>query len=267
MPRRISTVLLLLAVSILLSARGTAFADPIVVPSSLAATEGDGANGFPFNLNAFQATSMRYQQVYNASMFGRQQPLLITAIAFRPDVNFGQGEAFSSVISSIQLNLSTTVRAADGLSTRFADNVGANDRVVFSGALALSSAFSGPVGGPKAFDIVIRLATPFLYNPRQGNLLLDVRNFSGERTTQFDASESFTDGTSRMLSRLNGVNNETGFMDPEGDSLGLVMLFEATPTPEPTTMLLTAPAIAALLRMKRPARAANPVDGCVPVAV
>jgi hypothetical protein len=40
-------------------------------------------------------------------------------------------------------------------------------------------------------------------------------------------------------------------MDAEGDSLGLVTQFEAVPTPEPTTMLLTAPAVAALLRMKR----------------
>ena len=62
--------------------------------------------------------------------------------------------------------------------------------MIFSGALAFSSAFTGPAGGPKDFDILVDLTTPFFYNPALGNLLLDVRNFSGEPTppsTFFDA--------------------------------------------------------------------------------
>jgi hypothetical protein len=52
--------------------------------------------------------------------------------------------------------------------------------VVKSGSLTLSSAVTGPVGGPKDFDIFIDLDTPFIYDPAGGNLLMDIRNYSGQ---------------------------------------------------------------------------------------
>src|SRR5262249_21659069 len=153
----------------------------VIVPNNLAATEGDISNGLPFNIGAFSLSSQRYQQVFAASAFASVSgPHLITQIAFRPDAQIGG--AFSSIIPNIQINLSTTSATPDGLSATFANNVGSDDTVVFSGSLSLSSAFTGPPGGPKAFDIIINLQTPFLYNPSAGNLLLDVRNFSGGTT-------------------------------------------------------------------------------------
>ena len=101
----------------------------------------------------------------------------ITQIAFRPDATFGQ--AFSLVIANIQIDLSTTLAAPDALSDTLDGNVGADDKVVYAGPLGISSSFTGPAGGPKAFDIIINLTTPFFYYPSSGNLLLDVRNFSG----------------------------------------------------------------------------------------
>lgn len=38
------------------------YAQNIVVPNSLANVEGDGNNGFPFNLSNFSIPSQRYQQ-------------------------------------------------------------------------------------------------------------------------------------------------------------------------------------------------------------
>jgi hypothetical protein len=96
------------------------------------------------------------------------------------------------------------------LSATFANNVGADDTVVFSGPLSLSSAFTGPSAGPKDFDIVITLQTPFLYDPSAGNLLLDVRNFSGGTTIQFDAEASDSDPVSRTFTAFTGdVNSPT----------------------------------------------------------
>ena len=150
--------LLALAVSAL--GGETARAVFIVSPSAQANTEGNISNAFPFNIGPF---SQRYQQVYLASQFASVSgPQFVTQIAFRPDATFGQ--AFSATLPSVQINLSTTARGPDGLSTTFADNVGANDTVVYSGPLMLSSAFAGPAAGPKAFDIVINLLTPFIYN-------------------------------------------------------------------------------------------------------
>ena len=224
--------LLALAVSAL--GGETARAVFIVSPGAQATTEGNANNGFPFNIAAFGLNSQRYQQVYLASEFaGVSGPQFVTQIAFRPDA--GSGGAFSATLPNIQINLSTTPRGPDGLSTTFADNVGANDTVVSSGPLTLSSAFAGPAAGPKAFDIVINLLTPFIYNPAAGNLLLDVRNFGGGRTTQIDAQNTSADPTSRAFTIMaNGVNNPTGLVD----SFGLVTRFDLTPVPEPSGVVL-----------------------------
>ena len=201
----------------------------IVVPNSASTTEGDINNSYPFNLTAFGLSSQRYQQVYAASQFGGGG--LITQIVFRPDATFGS--AFMSTLPDIQIDLSTTSAADDGLSSTFANNVGADDTIVFArGALTLSSAFTGPPDGPKDFDIIITLTTPFLYNPALGNLLLDVRNFGAGTTTVFDAVSPLGDGVSRVFNT--DVNSGTG----TPDSAGLVTGFIIVPEPGTAALLL-----------------------------
>jgi len=205
----------------------------VVVPNSAATTEGDTNNSWPFNIAAGGLPSQRYQQVYAASQFGGLPSGggLITQIVFRPDAFAGQ--AFTSTLPDIQIDLSTTSATDDGLSSTFANNVGADDTVVFArGALTLSSAFTGPPNGPKDFDIIITLSTPFLYNPALGNLLLDVRNFGGGSTTSFDAVFTSGDGVSRVYN--SDVNSTTG----SPDTLGLVTGFIIVPEPGTAAMLL-----------------------------
>jgi hypothetical protein len=202
-------------------------ASVVVVPNSLASVEGGGGNTFPFDSTGPQ----RYQQVYSASQFGAGG--LITQLAFRPDGPLGH--TFSVMISNIQIDLSTTAAAPDALSSTFASNVGADDRVVFSGPLSLSSAFTGPAGGPKAFDILVNLMTPFPYNPASGNLLLDVRNTSGEPTGMaglFDSQFTPGDPVSRAFGSIASTTASTL------DSEGLVTQF--TIVPEPGTIGLMA---------------------------
>ena len=203
----------------------------IVSPGAQTSIEGDGANAYPFNLAGAGRSSQRYQQVYNSSSFAvLGGPALITQIAFRPDAIFGA--PFSKTLPNVRIDLSTTSLAADGLSSTFASNVGGNDAIVFSGALALSSAFTGPAGGPKDFDILINLNTPFLYIPGAGNLLLDVRNIGGGSTTTFDTQNTAGDAVSRAVTVTSGVNSATADFT---DTFGLVTRFTATPAPEPTT--------------------------------
>ena len=200
----------------------------VIVPNSWAMTEAPGNNSYPFNITPFGLSSQRYQQVYAASQFGGGG--LITQIIFRPDATFGS--AFTSTLPDIQIDLSTTQAGDDGLSTTYADNVGADDTVVFDrGSLTLSSAFTGPPDGPKDFDIVITLTHPFFYDPANGNLLLDVRNFGGGTTTFFDAVATFADGTSRLFnSNVNGTTGTT-------DTSGLVTGFTIVPEPSSVAML------------------------------
>ncbi|HEV3199216.1 MAG TPA: PEP-CTERM sorting domain-containing protein [Bryobacteraceae bacterium] len=199
----------------------------VIVPNALAGVEGAGANTFPFD----SITAQRYQQVYAASQFSAGG--LITQVAFRPDGPLGH--AFSVTIANVQIDLSTTLAAPDGLSSTFASNVGLDDRVVFSGPLSLSSSFAGPAGGPKAFDIIVNLTTPFVYNPGSGNLLLDVRSFSGEPSGmagEFDSQFTLGDPISRAYGDI--ASPTASVMDSEG------LVTEFTIIPEPGTLVLLA---------------------------
>jgi len=223
----------MLSCLLLLGTPNLSNAQNIVVPNSLASVEGNSNNGFPFNITgAGGLSSQRYQQVYAASQFSSiTSPTLISAISFRPDGDFGT--SFSSTLSSIQINLSTTVAAPDGLSTTFASNIGGNDTQVYSGSLTLSSTNTG--GPPRNFDIVITLQTPFLYDPSVGNLLMDVRNFGAGTTTQFDAEVTSGDSISRVFTFGSGVGSATG---DTADSSGLITQFTFAAVPEPTTWAL-----------------------------
>jgi hypothetical protein len=206
----------------------------IVVPNVLSNTEGNGNNNFPFDTLAPQ----RYQQVYDASQFAGGG--LITQIAFRPDGLVGG--SFTVTIANIQIDLSTTSAAPDALSNTFASNVGPNDTVVFNGALNLSSLDSGPSGGPKAFDIIINLTTPFFYNPASGNLLLDVRNNSGLPSGAaggFDSENLVADSVSRVLGDL--TNATASVRDTEG------LITQFTIVPEPDTLVPLAVGLALLM--------------------
>jgi Immunoglobulin I-set domain len=179
----------------------------LIVPNSLATVEGDSGNSYPFNIGT--NSTMRYQQVYAASQFGALPPggTNLIGIAFRLDAGW---PPFSSTLPAVQINLSITTKAPDGLSTTFANNVGADDTVVFSGPLSLSSSGSG---SPAPFDIVILFSTQFFYNPDRGNLLLDVRNFGGGSISQPDATSVTGDSVSRVYGP---VATSTGGADTAG---------------------------------------------------
>jgi hypothetical protein len=235
---------------ILSLALGGGFAAParaafIVSPGAQAAVEGNDANRLPFDITPFGAGSMRYQQVFKSTDFvSLTGPARITQITFRPD--FQLGSAFSATLPNVRIDLSTTSAAPDALSTAFANNVGGDDTTVFSGALPLSSAKTGPAAGPKDFDIVINLTTPFVYDRSAGNLLLDVRNFSGGTTTTFDAQTTVGDTVSRVW--VSDVNAATG---QTPDTEGLVTRFTTSPVPEPSTGALLAFGFPALLGAAR----------------
>jgi hypothetical protein len=219
---------------------GTALAEPIVVVPGMSATvEGSGEALFPFDVGASLATSARYQQVYAASAFGALiQPENITQISFRPDADFaGSSSAFSTTLPSIQIDLSTTSVNPDSLSTAFADNVGTDDTAVFKGPLSLSSADTGPLNGPRDFDITIDLPNHFRYDPSQGNLLLDVRNFGGGITTVFDLQNAPGDSVSRVGTNGLGGGTVDSTMADFADTGGLVTQF-AFAVPEPPGLLI-----------------------------
>lgn len=235
------TAIALGALALASIAAAPTFAQNVVAPGAQEFTDGNSQNRLPFDTAGASLASERYQQVYRASEFGAiTAPSLITAIAFRPDGS-GFGAAFGPTDMTVDIRLSTTTAAPDALAGTFASNTGANEAVVYAGNLTLSSAFTGPVGGAKDFDIVINLQTPFLYNPAAGNLLLDVRLFSRVSVPLFDSQVTDGDGISRVFALDSGsgnpVNSATGF----ADTSGLVTRFtfvSAASAPEPSTLAL-----------------------------
>jgi hypothetical protein len=150
--------------------------------------------------------------------------LLITELRFRPD--YQHGEAFSATLPDFQVSLSTTPRLPDGLSSTFDQNVGEDETVVFSGPLSISSAFVGPPEGPKAFDIVIPLTTPFVYAPGAGTLLVDIRNHQSSTASRLSGQARPDDSASRVVG---AVGSAAGGLDSGAEALQLVYF----PTNEP----------------------------------
>lgn len=213
---------------------GTTGNSEVVVPNSLAAVEGNSRNFIPF----FTFTTC-YQQVYNASQFNFPGPRTITKIAFRPDLESGQ-RPFHITLSNVEIRLSTTTHSSDGLNF-FCVNAGRNEKIVRRAReLTLRSSASGPVSGPRDFDVVIRIA-PFRYDPAEGNLLLEIRNTgtisSGFQNTFLDASNVFGDPVSRVW-------QERGPFTSRKDTIGLVTKFIFAEPPDLLLGSLRKPLIA-----------------------
>jgi hypothetical protein len=175
---------------------------------------------------------MRYQQVFGSSDFTdiiSGIAFSISEIRFRP-LNLPQFS--TAVLPDIQVNLSTTRRTVDGLSSVFAENVGLDETVVFArGALRFESS-------AVSFPYVITFLHPFIYDPADGNLLLDVRNYGGGRSGPFAASTLTSDHSSSVWAR--SVDSASGILDSSGLTTG----FRVTLVPEPGVLALLALAAA-----------------------
>ena len=174
--------------------------------------------------------ALREQTIYGTSEFPAY-PIIISDIRWRPDSN--NGGPITTMISNIQVNLSTTTNRADHLSSTFSQNIGTNDTVVFSGVLNVTSSFTTLSNGIMAFDIDLPLQTPFLYDPAKGNLLLDVRNFTGCNASLFDNGAT---GTADSVSRVYNANDPNAPTASGSDSGAGVIEIGYAPAPIPPTI-------------------------------
>ena len=202
------------------------FTGLLVAPNEWTTAQGDTGNLLPL----FSDQPIRYQQVFDASQFSGLNPGggLINRIAFR---GHGPGIPFTATVPQLQVNLSTTNKSPDGLSSTFADNVGPDDTQVFSGPLQTAVTFTGD---PTNFEVVISFSTPFYYDPTKGNLLLDIRNMQGgvevpPNQQELDGTFAGGDSVSRAWnygSATAATVGQSGGLD-EKDTYGLITHFNA----------------------------------------
>jgi hypothetical protein len=213
----------ILAVLLGACAAPTARAEVVVVPNSLATTDGNIFNDSPM-------FPLRYMQIHDASQFAAlSAPVFITQFAWRPDTLPGPTGPY---MHDVQLFASTTNRSVAGLSSTFAENIGPDNTLVYSGPLTLTTANLPGPGNTKQFDIVVPFTTPFRYDPLAGNLLWDLHVTS-------------TSGQVIRRDTVSGnpvVNNLLAF-SPTATSgtvggAGAVLQFTYQPVPEPSGFAL-----------------------------
>jgi hypothetical protein len=182
----------------------------IVVPNQYESAEALASGEIPTG-------PFRVQQVFAASQFSSLTPGegTIVSFAMRPDASVSAPLTAATFLNTV-IRMSTTNRNPGELSSMFSENVGADEIVVFQGDLTLSTANGGPLAGPKDFDLVFQLQTPFTYDPTAGNLIFDMvtagtdlvisqrTDFVAEPGSDFEEIAAFTAGAELATGRWGG---------------------------------------------------------------
>jgi len=191
----------------------------IVSPQGTANTQGVGV------INPFAMVG-RVQEFYSASDFaGIPNGGTIVSVSFRLGSN--QGSSLDVIVPKIELRVSTTISSTFNPDPTFNNNVGGDQTIVFpAGPLHLTSDFVPK--GINPFSLTIPFKTPFNFDPKKGNLLLDFFTYQGAPVkTDFGGPNSWT--------LLGSVDSTVAPVTASG---AFVASFNIIPIPEPETWLL-----------------------------
>ncbi len=209
---------------------GLAASSSIVVPNASATTAGNDNSGLPADYFFY----IRSQTVVDPDQFSSiTGPVYITGMAFRAAPGMGSLnlEASGSISLSTSLTYANTT-GHPGLSLTFANNVGPDNTLVFSGSAALTGpGCAGPA--PCPFGPPVAFTAPFLYNPANGPLLFDMTDtFIGVTSGQIDIQDCNPASCS-----VSGIDSTTpgAAAAPQVNASGTIMEIFYVPAAQSTT--------------------------------
>jgi hypothetical protein len=223
------------------------FASPALATTLIVPGPATGNAQAPAPFNFYGSSGSRVQQIYDSSFFPGDE--LINGFSFRafpgaaPSLFFGN----SVDISDVVIRLSTTAAGANESgslpSATFADNLESDVTTVFSGALHLTTAATGT--GPQPFDYTVSFSQPFMYDPADGNLLLDVTISSGATVSgpgfgflTFDTVNTIDDGIYSVVNISDG-GAASGTLSTAGAITAFSVSSAAVPEPSTWMMMVT----------------------------
>lgn len=166
------------------------------VPESLENVDTDWGNTFPFILQPWGDSSMRYQQIYSASE--------MNGGGIIDQVRFRRAE-FSSNFPDFQTNVTVLIGYAavtyDNASYQFDSNLGAGVITAYDGPLTIPGSGNGSPTNP--FNIVVNLTSDFTYDPTKGDLIVefDVHSSTANVVSYFSTTDANSfDPTTRIWS-------------------------------------------------------------------
>ena len=208
------------------------------------------ANSFPYPKHPNVGNAQyhgRFQELHSASIFEAHGPgpFEITSLAWRPDRSVNEPY---SVDWPISMRLSTTT--VGDLSRTFANNVGPGGLVeVYSGIVELATDGTPRSEGlPHDFDYLYEFDRPFLYDPQQGDLLLDV-----VFNEPHPAPWVWADAVENSGQYVEVIRPPTALVATSDGTALFVTQFTISTVPEPTTapLLIVGAIVARLLYVRR----------------
>ncbi|MFO1078538.1 MAG: hypothetical protein U1E73_12515 [Planctomycetota bacterium] len=186
----------------------------VIIPAPAAAAAGDSSNAFPWGTSALGWAGLRLMAVYGAVNFTSQNinfPVIITGLKWRPDD--GAPVLTGGTFATSTILMSTSSTGWGGVTTNYATNHGPDLTTVYQGAVTHTPTPGAASWTQQSWCVDVQLATPFLYDPAAGDLVIDVdypaSSFSGGAVGQMDVQSANSNSSRVYASTLYPATNGT----------------------------------------------------------